>query len=211
MSTPDPIEAYLKELRRRLRWRRGGRRMTEEVEDHLRELAADDEGRGLDPAEARRIAVAQVGPPSALLRRRWYVRPLAAASIGVTAVAVGVALFAHTSAHRAKATGLSPRLEAQEVAAYTKQVPPYLTSRTTLAIALGSGIPVYRPSCGLASDHTIVEIWRAASPGPEFAILYRSALVETIDPARYWGIRSGNAAAVLRRQARSWPNARFLR
>jgi len=201
VSTPDPIEAYLKELRRRLRWRRGGRRMAEELEDHLRELAGDDQHRGLGPAEARRIAVAQVGPPSAVVRRRRYIRPLAAAAaIGVIAV-VATGLFAIHGDHRAPTGALPPKLVSREMVAL-REVNSMYHRRATLAEATRFvNFPLYRPEDALGSDSTIAAVWESHPGGPEVTLLYTSALLVTV---QRWHPRTGTPIAGLTKLAKEF-------
>jgi hypothetical protein len=61
--TRDPIDEYLRKLRRRWWWRRDPARRLAEVEDHLRSAANDLEGRRLPSQQASREAVERFGDP----------------------------------------------------------------------------------------------------------------------------------------------------
>jgi hypothetical protein len=208
MSTPDPIEAYLKELRRRLRWRRGGRRMAEEVEDHLREIIADEQQRGLDATEARSSAIRQIGPLSAFLRRHRYIRPLAAAAIGVTAVAVGVALVAIRSDRHTPNDALPRRLVRREMVALREETSMYHRPATLAGAVRFAGFPVYRPEDALGSDAAIAAVWESRPDGPEVTILYRSALLVTV---QRWDLRGETATSGIEKLAAQFhsDHARF--
>jgi hypothetical protein len=97
----DPIEDYLSELRRRLRFTpRLRERMLEEVREHLEEAAAERRQEGLDPRAAALGAITQFGSPRGLARalvpqrRRVLVR---AAVALVGACLVGGLAVAHVS------------------------------------------------------------------------------------------------------------------
>ena len=87
----DPIGAHLGELGRRLRFRRGRRRMLIEAEDHLRSAAAEIEASGTSPADAARQAVERFGTgitPGRSPRRAVIACALVA--VAITAAAVGL-------------------------------------------------------------------------------------------------------------------------
>jgi hypothetical protein len=85
----DPIEAYLRKLRRRRWMRRYHDRLVSEVEDHLRTTArALEADHGLAPDAAMREAVARLGTPRHLRPR------LLDPSLLALAVALTVAMVA---------------------------------------------------------------------------------------------------------------------
>jgi hypothetical protein len=105
VSHRDPIESYLVELRRRLRWRRGRERLSEEVEDHLREAAHAEQAQGIDRAEAARRAVEQVGAPGRIVPRRRVGVVIAVCALIGAVLIVGVVLTNLGSGHRAAGRG----------------------------------------------------------------------------------------------------------
>lgn len=97
----DPTEAYLARLARLLAGRTGGARVLEEIGDHLADARDDYVAAGLEPAEAARRAVADLGSERAVARqlgrrqhdrRRWrnigYGMALAATSGGVVGLGI---------------------------------------------------------------------------------------------------------------------------
>src|SRR6476469_4601413 len=82
----DPIDRYLRKLRRRWWWRRRHGRLMAEVEDHLRSAAEPYEQGGMSREDAARRAVDQLGPIDRAFRRG---RGRVLACVGV--VVVGVA------------------------------------------------------------------------------------------------------------------------
>ena len=195
MSTPDPIDAYLKELRRRLRWRRGRRRIAEEVEDHLRELAAAERAKGASGDDAARLAIERVGDPAALVPRRTHNRALAAAAGCGVAGVIALALFAFHASQPAARDALPARLIAREIAAVRLQNDEFDRTATLAGAVTFAGFPLYRPEDALGSDATVEAVWESHPAGPQVTILYKSALLVTI---QRWNPRGGRPAAGMR-------------
>lgn len=96
----DPIEAYLRKLRRHWRARRRRGRLAAEVEDHLHSAAQDLEARGLPPDEAMREAIARFGDPPLDGASRWTGGKawIVAAVAALVAIAAAVAFVSSSQA-----------------------------------------------------------------------------------------------------------------
>ena len=77
--SPDPIDAYLDELRRTLRLQPDAQDLVDETEDHLREALARQLLGGVDPVRAHQVVLAEFGDPrlvaNALVRSRTRTVP----------------------------------------------------------------------------------------------------------------------------------------
>lgn len=94
MVEHDPIQMYLKELRRHLRAHPLlARRALEEVADHLADgvAAAQEAGASLD--EAKQVALARFGPASAIARELSRHAMLRAASLAGASGSLGIGLL----------------------------------------------------------------------------------------------------------------------
>jgi len=63
MTTPDPIDDYLGDLRHRVRLRRNAARLVEDAEEHLRSVQQTHIDAGLDPTSSAVEAIARFGEP----------------------------------------------------------------------------------------------------------------------------------------------------
>ena len=182
MST-DPIEAYLKELRRRLRWRRGGRRMAEEVEDHLREHENVARGEGATGDDAARIAIDRVGDPAALIPGPRRATVFAGAALAVLA-AVGIGLVAVDRSQPAAAPNagyhLSPaqaRVVARQVALIDQEYTQG-EHQVSLEYAVETArFAVFLPNSPLANDGNVQFVGSLYGEGIAVVTVYRSGVL----------------------------------
>src|SRR5690349_424903 len=68
MAESDLIDGYLADLRRQIRWRGDVDDVIDEVEDHLRETAANLSAAGVDEREAQRRTLVRFGDPAIIHR-----------------------------------------------------------------------------------------------------------------------------------------------
>lgn len=68
MAESDLIDGYLADLRRQIRWRGDVDDVIDEVEDHLRETAANLTAAGVDEREAQRRTLVRFGDPAIIHR-----------------------------------------------------------------------------------------------------------------------------------------------
>jgi hypothetical protein len=89
----DPIDGYLRKLRRRWWWRRRRGRKLAEVEDHLRSAAEALHAAGRSADDAAHEAVIRFGTPMRAVARRWRRASVAAVSAVLVAGTTGVCLI----------------------------------------------------------------------------------------------------------------------
>ena len=212
----EPIDSYLAELRRRLRWRRGRRRLSEEIEDHLREMARAELARGVDQTAAQRRAVERMGAASAVApgRRLGLAIPLAGL---VAVVGVGGLVLSHLEAgspavHRSEHVRLSAesRLVAREIAVIDTRMTRGYVRVSLRLLERTAPFPLFLPEEPSASDHTLDSVWSLYGRGKAVMLVYRSGLVEQLTP---WQIRGRSPASALHEMVREeWQShARFAR
>jgi hypothetical protein len=208
----EPIDSYLADLRRRLRWRRGRTRLSEEIEDHLREMTRAELARGVDQTEAQRRAVEQMGAASAVAPGRRL--GLAIALAGLVAVAaIGGLALRHLEAGSPSAhvrLSAESRLVAREIAVIDTRMTRGFVRVSLRRLERTAQVPLFLPEEPSASDHRLDSVWSRYGRGKAVMLVYRSGLVEQLTR---WRIRGRSPASVLHEMVREErrSHARFAR
>jgi hypothetical protein len=212
----EPIDSYLAEIRRRLRWRRGRTRLSEEIEDHLREMTRVELARGVGQTEAQRRAVARMGAARAVAPGRRLGLAITVGAVVVVAAIGGLALShleAGGSAAR-RSVHLRPSAESRLVARQIAVIDTRMT-RGYVPVSLRrlertAQIPLFLPEEPSASDHTLDSVWSLYGGGKAVMLVYRSGLVEQLT---LWQVRGRSPASVLHEMVHEehQSHARFAR
>jgi hypothetical protein len=213
VSQRDPIESYLADLRRRLRWRRGRARLVEEVEDHLREMARAEQAQGVNRAEAERRAIEHVGAAAAIVPRRRVGLAVAAFAVAGS-VTIGSVLLAHVGNDH-PATGGLFALNRAALRLVTAQIHAIDTRMTRGYVRVSlrraeqtARIPLILPIEPAASNRTLDSVWSLYGEGKAFMLVYRSGLVEQLTR---WQIHGRSPTSVLREMTSQDPGTRFTK
>jgi hypothetical protein len=211
--TREPIDAYLVELRRRLRWRRGRTRLAEEIEDHLREMARAERAGGLDQTEAERRAVERIGAAREVAPRRRLDSAIVLVSlVGVAAICAVALSYVEAGSPSARLSLQSRRSAESRLVAHQIAVIDSRTTRGYLRVSLRRAeqtarFPLFLPNAPSASDHTLDSVWSLYGQGKALMLVYRSGLVEQLTR---WQIHGRSPASVLHEMVRQ-SHSRFAR
>lgn len=187
--------------------------MSEEIEDHLREMTQAELARGVDQAEAQRRAVERMGAASAVAPGRRLGVTIAVAGV-VAVAAIGALALTHLESGGPAVRQflqVRPSAESRLVAHQITVIDTRMTRgyvRVSLRRAERTAqFPLFLPNEPSASDHTLDSVWSLYGQGKALMLVYRSGLVEQLTR---WQIRGHSPASVLREMVRG-SHSRFAR
>jgi hypothetical protein len=202
----DPIESYLDEVFTAMRGSpRTIRRVLREVEDHLRDAAAEAQRAGMSDDEAARLAIARFGPARSLASASTAERPLRVSDIGrqllvLCCLLAGIGLVS-IGASGVVAAGMGKAFGARFVAGdlpgvtytadrcadFARLVPHATTCAQAAAIHHYGEVVEYRLAAGVAGLFALV-VWRRLRrrwPPTAHGLLLQRALMPALAAALF--------------------------